>query len=219
MFKKKFFHTLFGCISLFLMGCSAMQTELGKKDLEVQTRMTRTIFLEPVAPEKRRVFVDIKNTSGKSAFDLEQRLKQAIATKGYRIETDPARAHFLIQANVLQIAKFNTNEMNSAFESGFGGALLGSALAGAVGGESRALLGAGLAGALVGIAADSMIKDNYYTIITDVQLGERVKEGKKEEWRKYPTRIISTANKANLQLVEATPLLVNELVNSISGIM
>lgn len=219
MCKKMFLHGVLGLIGLTLAGCSAMQTEFGKQNLDVQTRMTRTIFLEPVAPEKRRVFVDVKNTSGKNAFDLQHRLKQAIASKGYAIETDPARAHFLVQANVLQIAKFNANEMNCAFDSGFGGALLGTALAGAAGGDGRVLLGAGLAGALVGIAADSMIQDNYYTIITDVQLGERVKVGKGEEWRKYPTRIISTANKANLQLAQATPLLVNELVNSISGIM
>lgn len=218
-YRKMFFYGVLGVIGITLMGCSAIQTEFGKQNLDVQTRMTRTIFLDPVAPEKRKVFVDVKNTSGKNAFDLKYRLMQAIANKGYVVETDPTRAHFLVQANVLQIAKINLNEMNCAFDSGFGGAVLGSALAGAVGGDSRALLGAGLAGALVGIAADSMVKDNYYTIITDVQLAERVKGTKGEEWRKYPTRIISTANKANLQLAQATPLLVDELVNSISGLM
>lgn len=218
-YRKTFLYSVVGIIGIALAGCSAMQTEFGKHNLDVQTRMTRTIFLDPVAPEKKSVFVDVKNTSGKNAFNLKERLTGAIASKGYVIETNPARAHFLVQANVLQIAKIDLNECNSAFDSGFGGALFGAALAGVAGADSRALAGAGLAGAIVGIAADAMVKDNYYTIITDVQLAERVKSGKGDEWRKYPTRIVSTANKANLQLAQATPLLVDELVNSISGLM
>lgn len=199
-----------------LLGCVAMQTEFGKHNLDVQTRMTRTIFLEPVQSQKRSVYVEVKNTSGKNAFNIHHRLCDAIANKGYVIEQDPKRAQYLVQANVLQIAKFNLNETNCAFDSGFGGALLGSSIAGVAGAQGRAVLGAGLAGAIIGIAADNMVKDNYYTIITDVQLGERPAP---LQWKKYQTRIISTANKANLQLAEATPLLVDELVNSIAGLM
>ena len=32
-------------------GCAATATGLGKRHLEVQTRMTDTIFLEPVSPD------------------------------------------------------------------------------------------------------------------------------------------------------------------------
>lgn len=227
-------------VLLNLLGCSAMQTEFGKRDLDVQTRMTKTIFLDPVASDKKRVYVQVRNTSGQSAYNLQNRLTHAIARKGYVIESDPDKAHYLVQANVLQICKVNLREVDSALESGFGGGLLGAAVAGAAGGGDRALIGAGLAGAVIGIAADAMVKDNYYTIITDVQLGERSRAVKEltvsslpqgtssrkiqttstpDKWKKYQTRIVSTANKANLKLAEATPVLADELVNSIAGLM
>lgn len=223
-----------------LLGCTAMQTEFGKRNLDLQTRMTKTIFLEPVAPHQRTVFVQVRNTSGKQGFNLQQRLVGAIERKGYKIESDPSKAHYLIQANVLGLSKVNLREAESAFDSGFGGGLLGATIAGVAGGDQQAVLGAGLAGAIVGIAADAMVKDTCYTIITDVQLGERiggVKEvtvsrlsqgtstrtvqaiSRPEQWKKYQTRIVSTANKANLHLAEATPILVDELVNSIAGLM
>lgn len=233
---------LFPILAIFfanLMGCSAMQTGFSKSDLDVQTRMTKTIFLDPVTCDKKKVYIQIRNTSGKDTFNLHNRLARAIALKGYEVETNPDKAYYMVQINVLQISKVNLNEAESAFDSGFGGGLLGATVGGIAGANNRALLGAGLAGAVIGIAADAMVKDMYYTIITDVQLGERsavnevtvsnLRQGnstnkiqsssKKDNWKKYQTRIVSTANKVNLKLEEATPLLVDELVNSIAGLM
>ena len=47
----------FGLVS----GCGAVHTSIKKSDLDVQTRMSDTVFLEPVAPEKRLVFVSVRN--------------------------------------------------------------------------------------------------------------------------------------------------------------
>jgi len=239
-YKNRLFFPLFAFLVISLSGCAAMQTEFGKRDLDVQTRMTKTIFLEPVADSKRKIYVQAHNTSGKHCFNLQNRLRASLAAKGYQVVNNPEEAYFLVQANVLQVGKVNLREVNSAFESGFGGALLGATVAGIAGGNDRALLAAGLAGTVVGIAADAMVKDNLYTVITDVQLSERSKlvdeltvsnlpqgihsrnlqaSKKKGAWKKYQTRIISTANQANLKLEDAMPLLANELVSSISGLV
>lgn len=219
-------------ISGILSGCMALHTEFAKRDLDVQTRMTRTIFLEPVSVEKKAIFVQVTNTSGSRIFDLEPRVIRVIESKGYRIERDPERAQYRLRANVLHISKMNRREAESVFDSGFGGGLLGATLATVAGGDNRAVLSAGLAGAMLGIVADAAVKDTYYTIITDIQLAERApgsrvvyRAGGKLQsraepiWQKHQTRVVSTANQVNLHLAQATPILVDELVNVIAGLV
>jgi hypothetical protein len=53
-----------------LSGCAAVHTSIAKKDLDVQTKMSDTIFLDPVGLDKRIIFVDIRNTSDKSNFNI-----------------------------------------------------------------------------------------------------------------------------------------------------
>ena len=40
-----------------------------------------------------------------------------------------------------------------------------------------AALGAGLVGALVGVAADAMVEDTNYTMVTDLQIAEKAPKG------------------------------------------
>ncbi len=49
--------------TLMLSGCSATHTAISKRNLQVQTKMSDTIFLDPVADDKRTVFVQVRNTS------------------------------------------------------------------------------------------------------------------------------------------------------------
>ena len=43
-------------ISIFISGCGAATTAIEKRNLEVQTKMSDTVFLEPVSPEKQIVY-------------------------------------------------------------------------------------------------------------------------------------------------------------------
>lgn len=225
-----------------LYGCNATNTAISKRNLDVQTKMSETVFLDPVAPEKKTVFVQVKNTSGNQGFDVDSRIKNALTSKGYHVTSYPDKAHYMLQANVLQVGKTNLSETNSMLESGFGGGLIGAAAAGVAGGDGRTILGVGLAGALASMAADALVQDNMYTVITDLQISERTAKAKvnestraklqqgsstqttlssneKSSWKRYQTRIISTANKANLKLEEALPELAQGLSSSIAGIM
>jgi hypothetical protein len=81
------------CAGLIVSGCAAVHTSIAKKDLDVQTKMSDTVFLEPVGHNKKIVFVQIRNTSDK-ALDIEGLIVNAITARGYRVTHDPDSAHF-----------------------------------------------------------------------------------------------------------------------------
>ncbi|EGZ7032796.1 complement resistance protein TraT, partial [Cronobacter sakazakii] len=99
----------------------------------------------------------------------------------------------------------------------------------------------GLASGLIGLAADAMVEDINYTMVTDLQISERSKadvttnnvaalkqgssgvklqtstvQGKR---LKYQTRVVSNANKVNLKFEEAKPVLEAQLAKSVAGIL
>ncbi|EPC4178316.1 complement resistance protein TraT, partial [Aeromonas salmonicida] len=137
---------------LGLAGCSAVHTAVAKRNLDVQTKMSETIFLEPAA--ERTVYLQIRNTSTEQDLSLEPKLRQALQNKGMTISTNPDTAQYWIQANVLSVGKMNLRDAENTLISGYGaGAFGAAAAAGVVGYNSSsggAALGAGLVGALVG---------------------------------------------------------------------
>ena len=167
-----------------LGGCAAVHTSIAKADLDVQTQMSDSVFLDPVGQEKRTIFIQVRNTSDKPNFDIESSLKAAIAAKGYRILQDPEKAHFMLQAQILNISKADPTAAASALGAGYGGAIGGAVLGGTVGAviaNSRGMgIGAGvggLAGGLAGTIANAMVKDVTYAAITDVQISQKTREG------------------------------------------
>lgn len=224
-----------------LAGCAATTTAIRYQDLDVQTKMSHTIFLDPVAANQRTIFVQIRNTSDKP-FDIQGEIMSALMAKGYRIEQDPAKAHYILQGNVLAVGRTDQSALENATAMGFGGVAAGAA-AGALLGGSHAWEGAAIGGLAAGAAeviAGSMVKVIWYAAITDIQISERVAGAVSEEFsstlkqgsaqtytkqrtastgnvKKYQTRIASSARKVNLEFPEAEPYLRQGLVQSISG--
>ncbi|MEM7206901.1 MAG: complement resistance protein TraT [Pseudomonadota bacterium] len=220
-----------------LSACAAVNTGLNKSELDVQTRASETIFLEPVAPDERIVFVSIRNTSDKD-LALKPRILGRLVDSGYAITDDPDEAQFMLQANVLKVGKDDLKSSDSYLEAGFSGAVLGTSV------SSSSDAGKGLViGALVGVVADSLVDDTLYTMVTDLQVRERPRAGEIVsqqqsgsstqgtstqvsqfsgenivDWKTYHTRVVSTANQANLEFAEALPALENGLIRSIAGI-
>jgi len=169
---------------LTLSGCAATQVALSKKDLDVQTRMSDSIFLDPVSEDKMTIYVKVRNTSDKTTFDLEGPIKAAMQAKGYKVMTNPDAAHFTLLANVLSVAKSSPSAAETALGAGYGGALAGATAGAMIGsashGSSGALYGAGIGGLVAGgaeVIADSLVHDVVYIVITDVELRERAKKG------------------------------------------
>ncbi|MDQ1263319.1 MAG: Conjugal transfer protein TraT [Campylobacterota bacterium] len=227
-------------------GCSAMNTAMKKSELAVESKLSQSVFLEPVSSKEKIVFVDIKNTSNQE-MNVKNRIESALVNRGYRLTDDPKEARFMIQGNVLKVDKTDPREAKEFANSGFGsavsGAAIGAATAYALGGGNKTMVAAGLAGAAISMAADAVVEDVMYVMITDLQVRERPLEGEvvtqtqkstlaqgesttikqsvsgaKSEWKTYQTRVVSTANKANLAFEEAKPVLESELSRVISGI-
>jgi len=233
-------------IVVSLSGCSAMKVAVQKRDLDVQTKMSDTVFLEPVSPEDKVIYFDMRNTSDKQ-IDVKNVIANKFRSKGYKITNDPKKATYMLQGNILKVGKSDLREAKSMMDSGFGsaftGAAAGAAASYASGGSGRTSSAVGLAGAAIGFVADALIEDTMYIMVTDLQIRERPLDGEvvtqtqqanlaqgtstkvqqdikggKVKWKTYRTRIVSTAEKMNLKFDEARPVLEKALGRSISGV-
>lgn len=239
-----------GVALMFLSGCAATEVMISKRNLDVQTKMSETVFLDPVGPEKMIMHIQIRNTSDKDNFDIAGPLKEAMIKRGYRITDDPDKAYYRLQANVLSVAKTDPTAAAAALNNGYGGAIaLGAVAGGGVGyatGGYGGALGGGLIGGAVGGLTEhvtgAFVKDVLFMVVTDIQLVEKAPEGvivrqdnqqslkqgiggssqqtssEVTKFRKYRTRVVSTANKANLEYEEAAPALTQGLTKSLSGL-
>ena len=230
-------------ITSIMTGCGAASTAIEKRNLEVQTKMSDSIFLEPVSPQKQIVYIKIRNTTDKN-MDVEEQIKAAVEAKGFKVVSNPEEAYFMIQGNVLQVGKTDGTGSDSALQSGFGGGLLGAGISLATGGSGNNIgIGAAI-GAVAGVLANTMVKDIYYSMVTDLEIrqrpaiDERVSQNEENyseqgttstisqnvnssnvQWKIYRTRIVSTANQVNLEFEEAQAELTKGLVRSISGLL
>jgi Enterobacterial TraT complement resistance protein len=234
---------------LLLQGCAATQVALGKRDLDVQTKMSATVFLDPVPPEQMTVFVQVRNTSDRQDLDIAEDVKNAVIAKGYRVVRDPKLAKYYLQANILFVGKTSPTAIQQQTGGGFGAAIQGAALGMAVGTvaggrngmDSKQAATAALVGGVAEVVSGSLVKDVYFSIVTDVQIKERLANGKQAQvnskhsmsqgtsgtesvtfsdqvdMKTYQTRVISSANKMNLEFDEAAPVLKNGLTRALSG--
>jgi outer membrane lipoprotein SlyB len=234
-----------------LQGCAAASTAVAERRLDVQTRMTDTIFLEPApAGVERTVYVEVRNTSDKPDLDIAPLVREGVAARGLRVVDDPAAARYLLQANVLQAGRGARTAADLAYRKGFGSPVTGGIIGGAAGygagalgaNDTLAVIGGALAGAAVATVADAFVQRVDYSVVTDVQLSERAPSGlvvteteragagqgsgadrtqtssRSTEWRRYRTRVVSTAERANLDWPEAAPQLAAGLSRSLAGL-
>ena len=251
VFRRNLFFAAAVCFVFIVNGCAATRTLIEKRKLTVETKMSETIFLEPVSPEKRVVYIDIKNTTDKELPGIEYGIKGKIASNGYRVTEDPAEATFILQANILNVGRTDLEDVNAMLGTGYEGvvegAVIGGVIGGAIGGDvdeiNKGTVIGGVAGGVAGFLFDALVSDDLFTMVTDIQISERVREGElvsrtedtdvpqgtatrttqtshsdNVKWKIYRTRIVSVANKANLDFEEAKPHLQAGLVRSMGGI-
>lgn len=236
--------------SALFSGCAATSVALSKKDLDVQTKTSTSVFVDPVSREKRTIYVDIR--SGVMEFDrnaFKTFVKQQFANSdsGYQIVEDPDKARFQMLVYVLNLEKASPTAAEAALSQGFvGGDIASGAAVGAVIGNnsgnawSGAAIG-GVAAAGASMIANSLVKDVMYMLVCDVSIREQVAEGvyvrkdtqidakvsdagssrqsvsEVSDRKEYRTRIVTTANKANLELAEAQPLMFDKTAYAMAG--
>ena len=238
---KKILKTIFIlAIILTIVLSSTIHTIISKRNLEVQTKMSNTIWLEPVDTDQKTIFVKISNTSDKD-LDIESKVINALKTKGYKIVKEPSEAKYSLQVNILNVEKSNLNDANgSGFSEVFMAAGIGSILATQSPEDGANIVGLGMASATLARISSAFVKDVVYAMITDVLVSEKIGKNvqvttvnsvnqgisgtrtstssETSNIEKYSTRVLSTANKVNLKFENAMPVLEDELVKVITGI-
>lgn len=164
-------------IAAFATVGAIMFTGCATTELQTQTKMTQTIFLDPVKKSDKTIYVSVKNTSGQNIGDFGQKLDNKLTSKGYKIVDDPDGAKYILMTNVLFAN--NLKEANAA-KAGSSGAtagalagVFGSALAG---GNAYNIGGAGLigaaAGGLISAGIGKLTEDEIFRMVTDVNVRE-----------------------------------------------
>ncbi|WP_214001095.1 complement resistance protein TraT [Arsukibacterium sp.] len=263
-------------VLLPLSGCMALHTSVAKGKLDVQTRMSETIYLDPVEPELRSIFIDIRQTAAEYQLPLANDVRELLLSRGYHLVDSPQQAQYWLQVNVRTVLKerpevvLASDEYNMSPEQIhrllYPGIALPEPEPQGVTAQRRAsnvavyadasygtnIDGKDIAKALVVLAAwagaeyvgNQLVQDKYYTMLTDIQLAERIasdsigmvqetsmqqlKQGDSGNtellWelatdrRKYQVKVVSFANKANLSWEDAEQPLHQGLLRSLAGI-
>lgn len=238
-------------VSLLFSGCAATSVALGKKDLEVQSKTSTAVFVEPVAKNLRTVYLDVR--SGVQEFD-RRAFKRFVAQQfvangeGYRVVDDPNSANFQMLAYVLNLEKADKSAARAALEQGYvgGGETMAGAAAGALIGHNSGktwqggVIG-GLAATGASVVANALVKDVTYMLVCDVSIREKLRNGafvrkdtkidtkvsdagssqqrvsEVSDKKEYRTRIVTTANKANLKLEEAQEQMFSKTAYAMAG--
>ena len=226
-------------VALILSGCSGIYTRMSKSDLEIQTKMSSTIWLNPTMPEKTYIYVQSRNTSDNQAFnDLAQNIKKSLMLKGYLITSDPDEATFILQTNVLKavMVSDSINSEQATSDSLLSGASVGFAVAS--GNNNITAIGAGLLAGLASMYFEANTKDNYYAVQTDIRITEKVKPYKADNLelskqgntftasqnnsvnttKAYTTTLTVMASQVNLTPAEASAPIKEAIANSLAGL-
>ncbi len=234
------------CMLFALAGCGATKTAIQKHDLNVETKMSDAVILEPMAASERIVYVKVRDASGNNLRrPMQSMIKNKLKAEGIKVTDNPKKANLMLTGTILQAGKTTKEDAYSSLEAGFSGAVLGAGTAAVAGANAATIGGLGLAGAAVGFLADTLVQDVYYSFIVDVELRERplkgdeysnsahtaaksgtsttvvsnVKRGKNYKWIIYKTRIVTIANQVNLKFNEALPMVEDKTSNSLVDCM
>ncbi|MBF9003546.1 MULTISPECIES: complement resistance protein TraT [Vibrio] len=226
-----------------LSGCSAMSTAIQHRNLVTNTKMSATVWLDPTPVSQHTVYLQLRNSTNKK-LDITKVLTDKLKQKGYTVTSDPAKAHYWLQTNIIKLEKMDPNAGLALLNQGYGGAVVGGGLAALAMAShthsTSSVVGAGLIGSAIGFVADNMVEDVNFGMVTDVQVVEKTKESVDSSQvahlnngiggstnttvktvankKRYQTRILSSANKVNLDYVDAEPALVEGLATSVAGI-
>ena len=237
---------LCSAVVLSLNSCAAISTAIKHRNLETQSKMSNSIMLNPLSPDEKTVYIQVKDTTKYSFKGLKENLREDLEHDGFTVVHNYKEAHNMIQVNVLQAGKAkNVNSVWSVLNGGYGGTIATGALMGIAAGYAtgNAYVGGsvGLVSAGVSWVANQLVENVTYSMITDVQISVKVKGGvtktvdadisqgssthsrqtynTKSDYMQYKTRIASVANQVNLKFKEAKPTLEREIAGQISGIL
>lgn len=214
---------------------STSASGLSAGHMRLSAQMSSSIFLQPVAPQERTVFVDGHNTSSAQSLGFSRLIKERLLAKGYHLTNNPNVAHYMLMYNIRYVGKeTHSNAANGALAGGFGGAVMGAAANNSQGALAGGIIGAGI-GSLIG----AVMSNNRYMMVVDIQVEERDRGayaststiasqgtnstmgsygGGVSGWMIYRDRIVAQAHGLRLRFSYAVPALSHEVAGELAGI-
>ena len=241
-FKLFLLALLFILPALAFSGCATTAgpttsaSGLSSGNVALSTKMSSSIFLQPVATQDKIVYVSTRNTSTATGLNFKNELTSVLRSEGYRVTNNPQKANFMIMSNVLYIGvESNNYTMAGALAGGFGGGFIGSRY-----NSGTSIVAGGALGALAGSIIGSMFQNKNYMMVVDIQLEQRqagtyttsstnASQGTAsnvttynagvKNWAIYRDRIVSQASAMNLVFTSAEPLLKQQMAHSIANLL
>ncbi len=231
---------------LFLSGCAALHTSIAKRNLNVQTIVSNAIFVDSATPGKRTVYVEVRSSViefDRRKFKREI-IKSFLSNEnGYSITNDPDTAQYHLSISVLNLEKTTPDIAAAILKKEFiehsqQQAIMAGALLGEKSGHSTETA---ILFAVANTIANAYVSDVTYMLVADVQIKEQTREGvfvrqdskinnklsdsgsstqrisEITNQKVYRTRIVTTANKSNLELSEAEDLMFKKTAYAMSG--
>ena len=232
------------CLGFELLGCGATSALINHSSLDVSSKMSDSIFLDPLPTNQQTVLIQVRNTTNENLKGISAELASSFSNAGWKVVKDKAAAYNIVQVNVLQAGKADDPDaVWKSVQSGYGAVAFGG-LAGLAtmysGGSMMTSLGVGAAVGIASWATDKLVTNVAYSVVTDVQISTRtsgkvsnsthgsLKQGRSTyehqdysatgNLLKYQTRIGTVAQKVNLKFVDAKPVIVSKLSQEIVGI-
>lgn len=164
-------------IAATLCSCATVTTLVEHRNLQITTRMSSSLFMEPTAQADRSVFLQVQNTNDKGDFGLGSALAAVIQSRGWTIVADPAQAHVILQVGVLQAGKMQVQGLQNALVGGFGSVLataaIGAGIAAAAGGSGAAIGGTAIGLGTADYVGGLLVKPETYSVVADVRVLQR----------------------------------------------
>ncbi|TAM11296.1 MAG: hypothetical protein EPN72_04295 [Nevskiaceae bacterium] len=160
-----------------LQGCATVTTLVEHHNLQVTTRMSSSLFMNPTAPADRSVFLQVQNTNDKGDFGLGPALAAVIQSRGWTLVTDPAKARVVLQIGVLQAGKMQVQSLQTALVGGYGSVLataaVGAGIAAAAGGSGTAIGGTAIGLGTADYVGGLLVKPETFSVVADIRVLQR----------------------------------------------
>lgn len=184
----------------------------GTATLQVQSKMTRTISIEPSLLQKKIVYLRVTGTSA-SVLDIEAPLRKALEARGVILTNDSNEATMSLHVNTLFAN--NLKEAANYNAMALGGVATGG-IAKGMGNSSGDSILIGIGVAIAMGVADRALADETYRAVVDISLRTQVNNKWSDEEK---TRVLVEAVRMGLNIQEAKPIMEEQAVQKIAEIL
>lgn len=205
------------CVGTCAACLSFVPTSLKGRQIEVENHQSRTVYLETILPEERTVFVQVHDLTV-VPMDFNRLLSNSLEDKGYTLLDDPAKAHFLLQVRFHHLGLSDNRAAQSALNSGFGSEVEIQHVTPPSEDEFATFAAIADIQITEQIKRHELTKESRQGIVTDEPSMQLPKVNTDVRWRRYKTRMVSTATRVNLDAGQAVPALERSLTKAITSI-